>query len=136
MLAPDEVTFESDVFLLRKATAKALKEGKPAVPVAEPTPGTPVETTPMPEPGGDATPTPTPIPIELTRTLRLAGTIPPELWNRLGMRILPKLRVANSELKIGLDFAVTVSADTANALVAELRQILQELGVADALKVD
>lgn len=61
------------------------------------------------------------------RMIRLAGTVPPEVWNRLGTKILPKLR-AGSELKIGLVFSVTVPPDTANGLVNELRQILQELG--------
>jgi hypothetical protein len=57
------------------------------------------------------------------------------VWNRLGTKILPKLR-SGSDLKIGLDFAVTVSADAASALAIELRQILQELGLADAVKVE
>ncbi len=63
------------------------------------------------------------------------GQRPPEVWNRLGTKILPKLR-SGSDLKIGLDFAVTVSADAASALAIELRQILQELGLADAVKVE
>ena len=58
--------------------------------------------------------------------LRLVGTVPPEVWNRLGTKILPKLR-SGSELKIGLEFSVTVPADAVNGLTADLRQILQEL---------
>jgi hypothetical protein len=53
----------------------------------------------------------------------------------LGTRILPKLR-SGSDLKIGLEFSATVSADSANGLATELRQILQELGLADAVKVE
>jgi hypothetical protein len=63
------------------------------------------------------------------------GTVPPEVWNRLGTKILPKLR-SGSDLKIELEFAVTVSADAANGLATELRQILQELGLGDAVKVE
>jgi thiamine monophosphate kinase len=63
------------------------------------------------------------------------GTVPPEVWNRLGTKILPKLR-SGLELKIGLEFSVTVSADSANGLAADLRQILQELGLAEAVKVE
>jgi hypothetical protein len=63
------------------------------------------------------------------------GTIPPEVWNRLGTRILPKLR-SGSELKIGLEFSVTTDADAAEGLVMELRQILQELGVAESVRVE
>jgi hypothetical protein len=135
MIAPDEIMFESAVFLLRKPTAQALRSGKPTVPTPEPPPTAKPET-PTPEPGGGPTATPTPILPEAMRTLRLVGTIPPELWNRLGTKILPKLRAANSELKIGLDFAVTVPAEAAGTLAADLRQILQELGIGDALKVD
>ena len=36
----------------------------------------------------------------------------PEIWNRLGTKILPKLR-AGADLKIGLEFSVAVSSDTA-----------------------
>jgi hypothetical protein len=61
--------------------------------------------------------------------------VPPEIWNRLGTKILPKLR-AGSELKIGLEFSVTVSANSANGLITDLRQILQELGLAEAVRVD
>jgi hypothetical protein len=57
------------------------------------------------------------------------------VWNRLGTKILPKLR-SGSELKIGLEFAVTVPADSANGLTAELRQILRELGLAEDVKVE
>jgi hypothetical protein len=131
MIAPDEVAFETDVFLLRKVTAEALKTGQR--PTTAPTPGPkPGPTTaPTLEPG----PVPGPGPSISTRTLRLVGIVPPEVWNRLGTKILPKLR-SGSDLKIGLEFSVTVSAESANGLAAELRQILQELGLADAVKVE
>lgn len=131
MVAPDEVAFEAGVFLLRKATAEALRAGHPAppTPTPEPEPGPP--TTPPPGP----TPIPGPEPAARTRTLRLSGNVPAEVWNRLGTKIIPKLR-AGTELKIGLEFSVTVSSDAANGLATELRQILQELGLAEAVKVE
>ena len=90
------------VFLLRKATAESLKTGTPASPTqtSKPEPG-PSATERKPEPG--PTPSPEPDLAASTRTLRLVGTIPPEVWNRLGTKILPKLR-SGSDLKIGLDF--------------------------------
>jgi len=129
MVAPDEVAFESGVFLLRKAKAGALKSGIPTTPT--------LGSEPAPTP----TPSPTPEPVRgseagaATRTLRLVGNVPPEVWNRLGTKILPKLR-SGSELKIGLEFTVTVKADNAGGLAAELRQILQELGLSEALRVE
>jgi hypothetical protein len=63
------------------------------------------------------------------------GAVPPEAWNRLGTKLLPKLR-SGSELKIGLKFSVTVATDSANGLATELRQSLQELGLAEVVKVE
>ena len=63
------------------------------------------------------------------------GTVPPEVWNRLGTKILPKLR-AGSELTIGLQFTVTVKAEAAGGLATELRQILQELGLSEVVRVE
>jgi len=133
LLAPDEVAFEADVFLLRKATAQTLKSGVPASPAPAPGPEPAPTTTktPAPAPG----PGPEPTPSAATRTLRLVGTVPPEVWNRLGTKILPKLR-SGSALTIGLEFTVTVKADTAGGLATELRQILQELGLADAVRIE
>lgn len=69
------------------------------------------------------------------RSGHLVGTIPPEVWNRLGAKILPKFR-SGTELKIGLEFTVTVKADTAGGLATELRQILQELGLGEAVRIE
>ena len=128
-LAPDEVAFESAVFLLKKVTAEALRAGQPATPTKTPEPEPTPAIPPAPVPGAG------PKPAASTRTLHLSGSIPPEVWNRLGTKILPKLR-SGSELKIGLDFSVTVPGETAEGFVAELRQILQELNLADAVKVE
>ncbi|GAN74092.1 ATPase AAA [Acidiphilium multivorum AIU301] len=75
-----------------------------------------------------------PAPTAAVQIVRVIGVLPPELWNRLGTKILPKLR-AGAELKIGLDFSAAVSADVAAVLMADLRQILQELGLADQVQV-
>jgi hypothetical protein len=133
LVGPDEVAFEADVFLLRKATAESLKPGQPATSERTPEPEVGPVTTPAPETG--FTPGSEPEPTASTRTLRLSGRVPPEVWNRLGTKILPKLR-SGSELKIGLEFAVTVPAEAASALATELRQALQELGLADTVTVD
>ena len=133
MLASDEVAFEAGVFLLRKATAEGIKAGR------SPTP----PQAPEPEPGPAITPTntvsgspgPGVEPTASTRTLRLSGNVPPEVWNRLGTKILPKLR-SGTNLRIGLDFSVTVSADAADSLATELRQALQELGLAEVVNVE
>lgn len=130
-VAAEEVAFEAGVFLLRKATAEALKTA--AVATGSPTFGPVPPAPPSPEP--ETVPGPAPATAASTRTLRLSGTVPPEVWNRLGTRILPKLR-AGSDLRIGVDFSVTVSADAGAALETELHQILQELGLASAVRIE
>ena len=61
--------------------------------------------------------------------------MPPEVWNRLGTKILPKLR-SGADLKVGLDFSVSVKSDTAQNFASELRQILQELGLAESVRIE
>lgn len=130
LLPPDEVTFEAGVFLLTKARAQALKKGKkPGAegPTTEPQPQPQPPTTPPTEPPvGPQTPR--------QRRLRLVGAVPPELWNRLGTRILPKLR-SGSDLQIGVDFSLTMEDDVAQSLEPELKQILQDLGLADKIEI-
>ncbi len=88
----------------------------------------------MAGPGPEPEPRPGPSPGVQTRTLRLVGAVPPELWNRLGTKVLPKLR-SGSGLKIGVDFSVTVTHDVAGSLTSELRQILDDLGLADKVQI-
>jgi hypothetical protein len=131
LVAPDEVAFDAGVFLLRKDSARALKTDAPLEPVPSPQPGPGPITAPEPP----VVSGPEPAPGASTKTLRLVGAVPPEIWNRLGTKILPKLR-SGSDLKIGLDFSVTVKADTAQSLASELRQVLEELGVGESVRIE
>jgi hypothetical protein len=124
-LGTEEVAFEADVFLLRKNVAQALRAGGPPEPLPTPPPA--------PEPG--RAPGAIPLTDVATKTLRLVGTVPPEVWNRLGTKILAKLR-SGSDLKVGVDFSVTVGAAAADDFAAELRQALKELGLDDAVRVE
>ena len=133
LVGPDEVAFDAGVFLLRKDSAKALKVAALPEPGREPNLQPRLELITPSEPSLALGPEPTPG--AATKTLRLVGTVPPEVWNRLGTKILPKLR-AGSDLRIGLEFTVTVKADTAAPLAAELQQILQELGLGEAVRVE
>ena len=133
LVAADEVAFDAGVFLLRKDSAKALRTGAPPEPVPGPSPQPGPEPTTAPEPS--PTRGPEPAPGATTKTLRLVGAVPPEVWNRLGHTVIPKLR-AGSDLRIGLEFTVTVKADSAGNFVAELQQILRELGLGEAVRVE
>jgi len=133
LIAPDEVAFEAGVFLLRRDAAEAHEVGGESGKVVErdkepaPKPGPPPE--PRSEPEGATTTG------SETRTIRLTGTVPPEVWNRLGTKILPKLR-SGSDLAISVGVSVRVRADIATGLETELRQILQELGLADSVRLE
>src|SRR5207249_4353925 len=78
LVAPDEVAFETGVFLLRKVAAEALKSGVPPSPSPEPPP--------QPGPGVAVSPQPVGAPLlgpvsgVETRTIRLVGAVPPEVW--------------------------------------------------------
>jgi hypothetical protein len=124
----DEVAFESGVFLLAKAKAQALKAGVPTpTPGPDPQPGPPV-----PGPGPESGPAAPPG--VQTKTIRLVGAVPAEVWNRLGAKVLPKLR-SGSDLRVGVDFSVTVNRDIAGSLTSDLRQILDDLGLADKVQI-
>jgi hypothetical protein len=131
-IGPEEVAFEQGVFLLLKTKAKALKSPTKPEPGTEPQPepgatpgtepGTGPDTTPEPgtEPETDTQPQ--------SRTFRLSGTVPPETWNRLGTKLLPKLR-SGTELAIRVEFTVTVDGEAATGLQSDLRQVLVDLGL-------
>ncbi|MCZ0954488.1 MAG: DUF499 domain-containing protein [Rhodospirillaceae bacterium] len=127
----EEVAFEPRVFLLTKAKAEALKEtpAEPDPPQPEPSPP------PGPEPGPGPGPDPDPTPATSKTTIRLAGTVPPEVWNRLGTKILPKLRTGD-DLNVGIDLSVSVSSQFAQSLETDLQQILHDLGLGDRVRVE
>jgi hypothetical protein len=138
LLPPDEVTFEGEVFLLTKARAKGLKAApEPSGIGAETGQGTSgavvePETERGPEdvakkPGGAVS--------APTRTLRVSGSVPPEVWNRLGTRLIPKLK-SGSDLQLLFNAKLTVDASTALSLKKDLEQALADLGLSDRLDVD
>jgi len=127
----DEVTFEAGVFLLTKAKAKALKAGM------KPEPGVVVGLAlePAIEKYKEREEEKDPAPGAQTRTLHLVGTIPPEIWNRLGTKIIPKLK-SGSDLKIGVDFSVTLNAESVRNMESDLRQILEDLGLKGKIQIE
>jgi hypothetical protein len=63
------------------------------------------------------------------------GNIPPEIWNRLGTKLLPKLK-GGKEMNVGVDFSVSIDAATASHLEAEIRQIVEDLGLVSKLSIE
>ena len=129
---PEEVAFEADVFLLTKAKAKELKATSDGPPRPQPEPVPTADPKPESEPGRPGS---QPSSATQKTTLHLAGTVPPEVWNRLGTRILPKLR-SGDDLSVRVDFSVSVSSEIAQQMETELKQILHDLGLADRVRVE
>lgn len=50
------------------------------------------------------------------------------------MKDVPKLR-AGSDLKVSVEFSVPIERDAARSLTADLRQILDDLGLADKVEI-
>jgi hypothetical protein len=128
---PADVTFESGVFLLLKAKAMGFKAAQ------ELTPGGGAEAVPTPEivPTPGLGPEPEPAPSATTKTFRICGDVPPEIWNRLGTKILPKLR-SGSDLKIGIEFSVTIDGQLERTFEADLKQILEDLGLTGRVQIE
>ncbi len=129
-IGSEEVVFDDKTFLLTRARAETLKTVR-----AEPTPAQPptpselvLEPPPGPalvEPRGDQ-----------AIRLSLRGKIPPEQWNKLGTKLLPKLRTAGQELSLGLDASLTVRAQDLQHVEAEIRQALRDLGLDGLVRIE
>jgi hypothetical protein len=143
LLPSEEISFDSDVYLLLPKVAQQLKDSNGKLTVVEPpTPG--VGASPDvagTEPAGPlfgqpAQPSSAQSPAALgkSRTLRISGEIPTEVWNRLGRTLLPKLKTAG-ELHLTIDASIEITSDS-NGLRQEIEQILRDLNLSDKVKVD
>jgi len=66
----------------------------------------------------------------------LRGSIPPEQWNKLGTKLLPKLRSSGQDLSLGLDASLTVRSRDLSHVEAELRQALRDLGLEGLVRIE
>ena len=130
LMPPDEVAFDSDVYLLAGAKAKALKlRAEMPGEIGGGTSTGPVEPARPPAPG------PVVPLIAGKQQIRIVGAIPPEVWNRLGTKLIPKLK-AGTNLKLGLSFTLELEGAEAQQLIGDLKQAIEDLGLAAALKVE
>jgi hypothetical protein len=131
LVSPDEVNFDANVFLITKAKAKALRSRSQERPIVEDLLKPEEKQSTAPEPGPEIKPGPS----SQTVTLNLGGSIPPEIWNRLGTKLIPKLR-SGSELTAQVSFSITLDGKAVASFEAEVRQILEDLGLADKIRIE
>jgi hypothetical protein len=136
LLPQEEISFDSDVYLLLPQRAQELKSGVRGVEVV-------VHTGDAPQ-SGDAGVGPlftspvsgtsaTSSARETTFTIR--GEIPTEVWNRLGRTLIPKLKNAN-ELVMKIDVSVQVPSDIAQGFQQEISQILHDLNLWGSITIE
>ena len=67
-------------------------------------------------------------------TIEITGSIPTEQWNRIGTKILARLKSAGT---VNIDVQITVDCDESPGAeqVESLEQTLQDLGIADSVKL-
>jgi len=128
-----EVAFEPSVFLLTKSRSESLRTKS----VREPRPPSDFDDSPPAQSDSDNRPssekgeTESAAPV----SIRVSGTVPPELWNRLGSKIIPKLRNGEN-LTASVEFRTEISAKEADSLADDLKLALSELGLANSVSVD
>lgn len=137
-LAAEEIVFEAGVYLLKKATAERLRQiqrGAPApsLPDAPPTgeSGKPEISLDDPVDGNSTG--------DRAILITVVGSVPPEHWNRLGTRLIPKLRSNSSDGKgvtLEVRFSTVLRAGMGSALVHDVEQTLADLGLDHVLRIE
>jgi len=114
-IRPEEVSFDAQTFLVLKEKAQTsvippaiepqieVKPTEGVLPVAE-------------------------IPVEGLSRLMASGAVPPELWNKLGTRLIPKLR-SGKVVSLQVQTSIEIPASERQHLATEIRRILAELGL-------
>jgi len=139
-LPPEEIDFVYDVFVARKDQAKALRDSMASAftgvqrPVLETSPAPSAFTLVSPESGAS------PAGSEVSETpkktvLRVKGLVPPELWNRFGSKIIPKLRCAE-QLQARVELTAEVESSAVASLEMEIQQVLADLDLGGKVVVE
>ena len=82
----------------------------------------------------EKTTTPDPDSESSKRKFRVKGEIPPESWNRLGTKLIAKLRSSSEGLKVEISLEASAEAAAAKSLVDDLRQTLDHLSASDRVE--
>ncbi len=132
-LPPEEVTFDAGVFLLTKAKAKELTTKPPEPVVVTPGDGGPGPAPVVPPVVPPVVVPPVVPPPVAPGELHLFGEVPSEQWNRIGTKLLTKLK-ASGTATIHIDIRVKLNPGTGD-IGTEVNQILNDLTLAGALQL-
>lgn len=121
-LGVEEVDFDSGVFLVLPKRAERLVTPETLVIISDP--------------GGDqheedeeGEKKPLEIPPEVENSeLLIRGIIPPEVWNKLGTRLIPKLR-SGKAIELKLEACVDLNSVEAEQMENDIKRILFDMGV-------
>ena len=131
-VGPEEVAFEPSVFLLTRARSEELRlfdSDEPAVPPIAADAEEPVQDPDSQQEQKSKAPSDA-----ASTQLRISGTIPPESWNRIGTKLIPKLRVG-VELTMNVDLTVEVAHPMAESLQMDIQQVLNDLNLDDQVTI-
>jgi hypothetical protein len=65
----------------------------------------------------------------------LNGSIPPESWNRIGTRLIPKLR-STAQPNLCVSFSVEIDAADAANLMRDIQQVLADLDLSERIRIE
>jgi hypothetical protein len=136
LVPADEVTFEPGVFLLTKAKAKKpAAETKTDKKVVEEEQQEEQEKSDEQEEEAKTEKDEEKETAPTARTLRVAGSVPSESWNRLGTKLIPKLK-QGKDLRLDIVLSATFETEAARNVETELRQSVQDLGLQGQVRVE
>jgi hypothetical protein len=127
LVPPDEVTFDADIYLLKQAVATALLAR------SDPAGAPPIASASDPVPTSIDAPAHNPARACPSR-ITIRGALPPEQWNRVGTRLIPRLRAAGS-VAVSIAICCDIESTTVADLIADLERTLQDLGLAGQLTI-
>ncbi len=134
---PEDIRFDPHTYLVKRDRAAALKSSPPP---DETDDSTATKTRTQKDTSADKSEdTDRPESTELVSaravSLRLQGDIPPEVWNKMGTRLISKLNKQGQKLQITFNASVEVAASDADHLERELQQTLGDLGLTDKVRL-
>jgi hypothetical protein len=128
-LQPEEVAFDANVFLLKKETAEKLTALVPAPVETPPQDKKEIQSEDSKDKGSQTGPLPPRVVV-----IRISGEVPSKQWNKIGIKLIPKLRSTNG-LHIEVVMTGNLDGTAATTFLEEVNQAINDLGLHAKLNV-